>query len=151
MCPHPLLLLFIVTTRLPPFILFTMVSSMNGLNTSRSIVILFVIILSVVLSSWSQSPLKINLYISSRSHILMDTFVLGWQPWVGITSTLSFFWGGGVGCYLVLRYVGFGPTLFTCIAHLFVLHTHVYFITWEIQYNHSVFLTIYIYILIGKV
>ena len=64
-----------------------------------------------------------------------------------------FFGGGGGGCYLVLRYVGFGPTLFTCIAHLFVLHTHVYFITWEIQYNHSVFLTIYIYIyiLIGKV
>ena len=49
MCPHPLLLLFIVTTRVP-FILLTMMSSMNGLNTSRSIVILSVIILSMVLS-----------------------------------------------------------------------------------------------------
>ena len=41
-CPHPLPLLFIVTTRVP-FILLTMMSSMNELNTSRSIVILSVI------------------------------------------------------------------------------------------------------------
>ena len=74
-CPYPLLLLFIVTTRVP-FILLTMMSSMNGLNTSRSIVILFVIILFMVLSSYSQSPIKINLQISSASHILKDTFVL---------------------------------------------------------------------------
>ena len=74
-CPHPLLLLFIVTTRVP-FILLTMMSSMNGLNTSRSIVILSIIILSMVLSSWSQSLLKINLQISSPSYILRDVFVL---------------------------------------------------------------------------
>ena len=45
-------------------------------KTSRSIVILSVIILSMVLSSWSQSLLKINLQISSPSHILRDVFVL---------------------------------------------------------------------------
>ena len=39
-----------LTTRVP-FILLTMMSSMNGLNTSRSIIILFVISLSMVLSS----------------------------------------------------------------------------------------------------
>ena len=59
-CPHPLLLLFIVTTRVP-FILLTMISSMNRLNISKSIVILFVIIFSMVLSSCSRSSLKINL------------------------------------------------------------------------------------------
>ena len=74
-CPYPLLLLFIVTTKVP-FILLTMMSSMNGLNTLRSIVISFVIILSMVFSSWSQSPLKINLQISSLSHILRDIFAL---------------------------------------------------------------------------
>ena len=74
-CPHPLLLLLIVTTRVP-FILVTMMSSMNELNTSRSIVILSIIILSIVLSSCSQSLLKINLQISSPSHILKDAFVL---------------------------------------------------------------------------
>ena len=45
---------------------------------------LSVIILSIVLSSWSQSPLKINLQISSPSHILRDAFVL----WL---TTLSWF------------------------------------------------------------
>ena len=38
--------------------------------------ILSIIILSMVLSSCSQSPLKINLHISSPSHILRDAFVL---------------------------------------------------------------------------
>ena len=155
MCPHPLLLLFIVTTRLPPFILFTMVSSMNGLNTSRSIVILFVIILSVVLSSWSQSPLKINLYISSRSHILMDTFVLGWQPWVGITSTLSFFfWGGGGGLLSCIKICGLWAHLvylystLICIAHSCIF----YYLRNTIQsFSISYNIYIYIYILIGKV
>ena len=52
--------LFIVTTRVL-FILFIMIYSMNGLNTSRSIVILSIIILSMVFSSWSQFSLKINL------------------------------------------------------------------------------------------
>ena len=65
----------IVTTRVS-FILLTMRSSMNGQNTSRSIIILSVFILSMVLSNWSQSLLKINLQISSSSHILKDTFVL---------------------------------------------------------------------------
>ena len=74
-CPHPLLLPFIVTIRVP-FILLTMLSSMNGLNTSRLIVILSVIILSMVLSSFSPSPPKINLQISSLSHILRDAFVI---------------------------------------------------------------------------
>ena len=61
--------LLIVTTRVP-FILLTMMSSMNGLNTSRSIVILSIIILSMMLSSYSRSLLKINLQIFSPSHIL---------------------------------------------------------------------------------
>ena len=46
--------------------------------------------------------------------------------------------------------MGFRPTLFTCIAHLLYYtlcllykSTHVYSITQEIQYNHSVFLTWY--------
>ena len=75
MCPHPLLLLFIVTTRVP-FILLTMIPSMNELNTSRSIVILSVIILSMVLSSCAWSSLTINLQISSSSHIQRDALVL---------------------------------------------------------------------------
>ena len=74
-CPHPLLLLFIVTTRMS-FILLTMMSFMNRLNTSRSIVILSIIILSMVLSSYSRSLLKINLQISLPSRILRDAFVL---------------------------------------------------------------------------
>ena len=74
-CPHPLLLLFIVTTRVP-FILLTMMSSMNGLNTLRLIVILSVIILFMVLSSYSPSPSKINLQISSPSHFLRDALVI---------------------------------------------------------------------------
>ena len=61
MCPHPLSLLFIVITRVP-LILFTIMSSMNGLNTSRSIFILFVIILSIVLLSSSQSPLVLRAF-----------------------------------------------------------------------------------------
>ena len=82
------LLLFIMTTRVP-FILLTMMSSINGRNISRSIVILSVIILSIVLSSCSRSPLKINLRISSPSHILRDTFVLWLTTQVGLTLTLS--------------------------------------------------------------
>ena len=74
-CPHPLLLLFIVTIRMP-FILLTIMSSMNGLNTSRLIVILFVIILSMVLLSFSPSHPKINLQISSPSHFLRDALVI---------------------------------------------------------------------------
>jgi len=64
-----------VTTRMS-FILLTMMSFKNGLNTMRSIVIFSVIILSMVLSSCSQSLLKINLQISLLSHILRDTFML---------------------------------------------------------------------------
>ena len=74
-CPHPLLLPFIVTTRVP-FILLIMISSINGLNTSRLIIILSVIILSMVLSSFSSSPPKINLQISSPSHFLRDALVI---------------------------------------------------------------------------
>ena len=74
-CPHPLLLLFFVTTKVS-FILLTMMSSMNGLNTSRLIVILSVIILSMVLSRFSPSPPKINLQISSQSHFLRDVLVI---------------------------------------------------------------------------
>ena len=51
-------------------------------NTSRLIVILSIIILSMMLSSCSQSPLKINLQISSPSHILRDVFML----WLTISS-----------------------------------------------------------------
>ena len=74
-CLHPMLLLFIVITRIS-FIFFTMMSSMNELNTSKLIVILSTIILSMALLSCSQSPLKINLPIFSPSHILRDAFVL---------------------------------------------------------------------------
>ena len=84
LCPHPLLLLFIVTTKVP-FILFTMMSSMNRLNTSRLIIILSVIILSMVLSSFSPSPPKINLQISSPSHFLRDALMI-WLP----TSSWSY-------------------------------------------------------------
>ena len=117
-CPHPLPLLFIVTIRVP-FILLTMISSMNGLNISRSIVILSVIILSMVLSSWSQSSLKINLQISSPSHILRDVFVL----WLTTSNWSHIHLEFEGGCYRELGYMGFRPTLFTCIAHLLVLHT----------------------------
>ena len=82
-CLHPLLLLFIIITRMP-FKFLTMMSSMNKLNTSRLIVILSAIILSMVLSSCSQSLLKINLQIFSPSHILRDAFML----WL-TTSTWS--------------------------------------------------------------
>ena len=88
MCLHFLLFLFIVTTKVL-FILLTMMSSMNRLNTSRSIVILYVIILSMVLSSYSRSPLKINLQISSLSHILEDASCFSGQHQVGLTPTLS--------------------------------------------------------------
>ena len=45
-------------------------------NTSRLIVILSVIILSMVLSSFSPSSPKINLQISSPSHFLKDALVI---------------------------------------------------------------------------
>ena len=80
-CQHPLLLLFIVTTRVL-FILLTMMSSMNRLNTSRLIVILSVIIMSIVLSSFSQSPPKINLQISLPSHFLRNALVI----WLTISN-----------------------------------------------------------------
>ena len=74
-CLHPMLLLFIVINRMS-FIFLIMMSSMNELNTSRLIVILSTIILSMELSSYSQSPLKINLQVFSPSRILRDAFVL---------------------------------------------------------------------------
>ena len=91
--PHPLLLPFIVTT-IVPFILLTMMSSMNGLNTSRLIVILSIIILSMVLSSFSPSPPKINLQLSSPSHFLRDAFVI-WLTTSSWSHIHLEFWGGG--------------------------------------------------------
>ena len=103
--PHPLLLPFIVTTRVP-FILLTMMSSMNGLNTSRLIVILSIIILSMVLLSFSPSPPKINLQISSPSHFLRDALVIWfWQSQAGLTFTLSL--RGAVNVYYIM---GFRPS-----------------------------------------
>ena len=52
---------------------------MNGLNTSRLIVILSVIVLSMMLSSSSLSPPKINLQIFSPSHFQRDALVI-WLP-----------------------------------------------------------------------
>ena len=143
MCPHPLLLFFIVTSRVS-FILLTTMSSMNGLNTSRSIVILSVIILSMVLSSYSRSPLKINLQISSPSHIVRDTLVL----WLIISSWSHTHFGFKGGLLTCNRLWALSP------PYLLVLHTYlyytfcllykstlVYFITREIQYIHLVFLT----------
>ena len=75
LCPHPLPLLFIVITG-ASFILLSIISSTNGQNTSRLIVISSVIILFVMLSSWFQFPLKINLQISSLSQIIRNVFVL---------------------------------------------------------------------------
>ena len=117
MCPHPLLLPFTVTTR-APFILLTMMSSMNGLNTSRLIIILSVIILSMVLSSSSPSPPKINLQIFSPSHFLRDALVILLKPQAGLTSTLSL--RGVVNVYYVM---GFRPNYFTCTAHLYLYYT----------------------------
>ena len=65
----------IVITRVS-FILLTIMSFMNGLNTSRLIVILSGIILSMVLSSFSPSPPKINLQISSPSYFLRVALVI---------------------------------------------------------------------------
>ena len=102
--PHPLLLPFIVTTRVP-FILLTMMSSMNGLNTSKLIVILSIIILSMVLSSFSPSPPKINLQISLPSHFLRDAFVIWLTTSNWSQSTLSFGEGG-----LLMYIMGFRPS-----------------------------------------
>ena len=120
MCPHPLLLLFIVTTRVS-FILLTMMSCMNRLNTSRSIVILSIIILSMVLSSSSQSLPNINLHISSSSHILNDDFMI-WLTTSNWSHTHLEF-EGVVNVYSV---VGFKPTLITCITHMLVLQSYLY-------------------------
>ena len=108
---HPLPLLFIVIIGLS-FRLLTMMSSMNILNTSRLIVILSIIILSMVLSRCFWSPLKINLQIFSLIHILRDIFVLWltnsrWSP----PPTLSL--RGAITCN---RLVGFR----------LVLHTYLY-------------------------
>ena len=97
-CPHPLLLSFIVTTRVP-FILLTMMSSMNGLNTSRLIVIL-----SMVLSSFSQSPPKINLQIFSPSHFLRNALMI----WLTTSSWshIHLEFEGGLLTYIMLWTLG---------------------------------------------
>ena len=77
----------------------------EGLNISRLIVILFVIILSMVHSSSSQSPPKINLQISSPSHILRNAFVL----WL-TTSNWSHTHLEFEGLLLCFSVVGFRPT-----------------------------------------
>ena len=135
MCPYPLLLLFIVTTKVP-FILPIMMSSMNGLNTSRSIVILSVIILSMVLSSCSRSSLKINLQISSPSHILKDAFVL-WltNDNLKLVSHPPWVWGGLLMCNRLWALKP--PSLYLLILHTYLYYTFyllykdtfVYFIT----------------------
>ena len=109
-CPHHLLFLFIVTTKVS-FILLTMMFSMNGLNILRLIIILSIIILSMVLSNCSRSPLKINLQIFSPSYILRDIFLL----WLTTLSwshthleclrellTCNKLWALGLPCLLVL-------------------------------------------------
>ena len=119
MCPHPLPLPFIVITRVP-FILLTMMSSMNGLNTSRLIVILSDIILSMVLLSFSPSPPKINLQISSPSHFLKVALVI----WLTTSSWSHIYLEFEGGCLCILCYVmGFKPNCFTCIAHLYLYYT----------------------------
>ena len=86
-CLHPMI------TRMS-FIFFIMMSSMNELNTSRLIVILSTIILSMVLLNCSQSPLKINLPIFSPSHILRDAFVL----WLRTSSWSHIYFEFKVSC-----------------------------------------------------
>ena len=114
---HPLLLLFIVTTRVP-FILLTMMSSMNELNTSRLIVILSVIVMSIVLSSFSLSPPKINLQISSPNHFLRDALVI----WLTTSSWshIHLEFEGGLLTYIMLW--ALGPVRFL------VLHTYAFYI-----------------------
>ena len=111
MCPHPLLLFFIVKIRVS-FILLTMISFMNGLIKHIKINCYFIRyhLGHGALKLFSVPPLKINLQISSPSHILMvrlralvdNLKLVSHPPWV---------WGG--------------------------------LITWEIQYIHLVFLTLY--------
>ena len=121
---HPLPLLFIVIAGLS-FRLLTMMSSMNILNTSRLIVILSVIILSMVLWRCFLSPLKINLQIFSLSHILRDIFVLWLTNLRSPPPTLSL--RGAVTCN---RLVGFRLVLHTylCLPPI-LLHSYspVYF------------------------
>ena len=116
-CLHPMPLLFIMITKVS-FILLTIMSSMNGLNTLRLIVILSVIILSMVLSSFSPSPPKINLQISSPSHFLKVALVI----WLTTSSWshIHLEFEGDVNVYYVL---GFRPSYFSCIAHLYLYYT----------------------------
>ena len=124
-CPHPLLLLFVVTTRVP-FILLTMMSSMNGLNTSRLIVILSIIIFFMVLSSFSPSPPKINLQISSPSHFLRDALVI----WLTTSSWshIHLEFEGVLLTYIMLWTLGPSRLLLqhtcTCTT-LYLYHTHM--------------------------
>ena len=122
--------LLIVTTKVP-FILLTMMSSMNGLNTSRSIVILSIIILSMMLSSYYRSLLNINLQIFSPSHILRDVFVL-WLTTLSWSYTHLEFEGGLLTCN---RLWALGPPVYLYYT-LCLLYkgTLVYFTTYEIQY-----------------
>ena len=104
----------------------------------------------MVLSSRSQSPLKINLQISSPSHILKDIFVL----WLTTSSWshIHLEFGGAVNVHSVM---GFRPNQITCIAHIIVLHMFtctahicllykgidVYSLMMKYNIIHSVFLT----------
>ena len=120
MCPHPLLLLFIVTIKVP-FILLTMMSSMNGLNTSRLIVILSVIIVHGAL----------KLFLVSLKDQLADIFIkslpkgmhswFSWKPQVGLTSTFSL--REAVNVYYVMD---FKLIKITCITHILILHSYLY-------------------------
>ena len=90
-------------------------------NTSRLIVILSGIILSMVLSSFSPSPPKINLQISSPSHFLRVALVI----WLTTSSWshIHLEFEGAVNVYYVLLWA-LGPTaFFTYIAHLYLYYT----------------------------
>ena len=98
-CSHLLLLLFIVTMRVS-FILLTIKSSMNGLNILRSIVILFIIILSMM-------PFKL-ISVSSKDQ-LVDIFTKphskgGLRDLVGKLKLVShppWVWGGLLTCIML--------------------------------------------------
>ena len=102
---------------------------MNRPNTSKLIVIFFVIILSMVLFGCFQSPLKISLQISSQSHILKDVFML-WLTnsiWYPIDHQFE----GGLLC--VIWALGHfsclaQPEYLYCTYNTIVLHSYAFYI-----------------------
>ena len=112
-----------------PFILLTMISSMNGLNTSRSIVI-YLVHGALKLISVSSKDQFADIFTKSHPEGRLRTLVnnlklVSHPPWV---------WGVLLTC---IRVCGLRPALFTCITRLYCTicflykGTHLYSITRE--------------------